>query len=851
MTPDPNLIKSMDELVEGVLCDCVEQFFPGDARGAFEALRQKRADISRVYTERLGQAIARHLASDADVIKEIYRFQMDPGHVRAQEQDLEWSYRQGIHLVVWVREKSSRFQERVEAMTDCLLESGRRKGFSEGEGSFPVEIHLVDDEEVRGQLGYGLFPAGEVIRSERIWPRQRTTARDRRQGGLPRGEEGLLEELTTFDPKLAPEDRILEHAFSIARIPEEQRGALDYHLMDLKVNLIRKMISDQLRYINIAKEWFQVEDLADLYQRRMGSGKIGGKAAGMTLAYRILQETAGEQVREAVQIPESYFLGSDLIYIFMAMNGLMHWNDQKYKPEEVIWEEYPEIQREFQGGEFPPEVVAQLGGVLDHLAGEPIIVRSSSQLEDNFGTAFAGKYDSYFLPNQGSREENLRALTQAVSRIYASTLKPEALLYRRQRGLQDYDERMAVLIQQVQGERLGRYFLPHGAGVAFSKNIYRWSPEIRREDGFVRLVWGLGTRAVARVSEDYPRLIALSHPRLQPDDSVEALRRYSQQRVDLLDLEANEFCTLPVSEVLTPEYGPLPYLIQIDQGGYLASPRMRVKEEELSRAVVNFQKTITGTPFVGVLKEMLEILEERYHDAVDLEFTVGLPGGKDPEPGFKLSLLQCRPQPHLREVYDVQLPAGVPEEEIIFSSEYLVPRGYLPEVRQVIFIDPQAYYDLSSPSERSALSRGIAKLNRELGEKEFICVGPGRWGSVNPDLGVFVSYADIHRTGALIELTGSEIGPDPEPSLGTHFFQDLMEAGIYPLAINFNQPDTIFNQEFFYETENAVSRWLDLPEALERCLRVIPVEAYRPGTHLEVVMDDRENKSLAYVVRDD
>ena len=257
-------------------------------------------------------------------------------------------------------------------------------------------------------------------------------------------------------------------------------------------------------------------DLYEIFQRKIGYGKIGGKTAGMLLAARILNEVADDEIRRSLVVPESYFIGSDGVYLFMAMNGLMHWNDQKYKPEEQIHAEYPQIMQQFEAGVFPPEVVRELQQVLAQTGKKPLIVRSSSQLEDNFGTAFAGKYDSHFCPNQGTPEENLAALTLAIARTYASTLKPEALLYRRSKGLQDYDERMAILIQVVQGEPFGRYYLPHGAGVAFSRNVYRWAPQIRREDGFARLVWGLGTRAVERVGNDYPRLVALSHPTLQP-----------------------------------------------------------------------------------------------------------------------------------------------------------------------------------------------------------------------------------------------------------------------------------------------------------------------------------------------
>ena len=137
----------------------------------------------------------------------------------------------------------------------------------------------------------------------------------------------------------------------------------------------------------------------------------------------------------------------------MAMNNLMHWNDQKYKAEERIRAEYPHIIQDFLAGKFPPETLGELRSLLAKIGPQPLIVRSSSLLEDNFGTSFAGKYESLFCPNQGSLEENLQQLTQAIQRIYASILNPEVLLYRRSKGLQDYDERMAILIQLVQGEK--------------------------------------------------------------------------------------------------------------------------------------------------------------------------------------------------------------------------------------------------------------------------------------------------------------------------------------------------------------------------------------------------------------
>ncbi len=251
-----------------------------------------------------------------------------------------------------------------------------------------------------------------------------------------------------------------------------------------------------------------------------------------------------------------YFIGSDVFYTFMAINNLVHWNDQKYKSEAEMRADYPQIARDYEASEFPLDFLGDLSNLLERVGRRPLIVRSSSLLEDNFGTSFAGKYESVFCPNQGSHAANLRAITHAIIRVYASTLNPTALLYRRSKGLQDYDERMAILIQVVEGETFRNYYLPNAAGVAFSRNLYRWAPQIWREDGFARLVWGLGTRAVDRVGNDYPRLIALSHPLLRPSTDPTSIRRYSQLYVDLINLEKNEFQTLPIHEVLDSSYPP-------------------------------------------------------------------------------------------------------------------------------------------------------------------------------------------------------------------------------------------------------------------------------------------------------
>ena len=259
----------------------------------------------------------------------------------------------------------------------------------------------------------------------------------------------------TFNPEIAPWELLFRQGEIYEALPPDARKEAEHHLEEIKVVLIKRMISDQLPYIGVAKKIFSIHDLRLIYARRIGGGKIGGKSAGLLLAWKILQQPVDnpeDDLSQIVEIPDSYFIGTEVIYEFRLMNGLDSFMNQKYRPLSEIREMYSTIVAAHQDGDFPATIVARLREVLKNFDDSPLIVRSSSLLEDNFGFAFAGKYDSYFCPNQGTPEENLRDLLNAVKEVFASTLNPDALLYRRQHGLIDYDERMAVLIQRVRGQ---------------------------------------------------------------------------------------------------------------------------------------------------------------------------------------------------------------------------------------------------------------------------------------------------------------------------------------------------------------------------------------------------------------
>ncbi len=662
-------------------------------------------------------------------------------------------------------------------------------------------------------------------------------------------ERGETPDLITFNPELAPQDLLFEQAENIQRMPVGERKRMEAHLQEIKVVLIRTMISDQLAYLNIARKWFTIEDLKQIRQRKIGYGKIGGKSAGMMLAYRILQDEAPPEVRATLRIPTSYFLASDTYYAFMSANNLIHWSDQKYKTEAQMRSDYPRILQDFVKGGFSEDILERLRMILAEAGSRPLIVRSSSLLEDSFGTSFAGKYDSFFCPNQASPAKNLAALTEAIARVYASCVNPNALLYRHQKGLVDYDERIAVLIQFVEGERYGRWFLPQGAGVAFSRNLYRWSPEIRKEDGFLRLVWGLGTRAVGSIGDDQPRLVALGAPLLLPSQDI---RQHSQQYVDLLDLEENVLKTLPMGAVLDADYPPLRYVAQLDESGFVENIRTSLVEP--GDLVITFDGLLRQTRFAEQMRLLLTTLEKHFHSPVDTEFTVEVlePAAADPaaSPAVRITLLQCRPQSALAEEGEVELPAGLAPADIVFATSRMVPHGKVEGIRWVVYVPAEGYFSLASNADRVRLERAIGSLNARLKDESFICVGPGRWGTSTPDLGVGIAYGDIYHTRALVELTGRGVSPDLEPSFGTHFFQDLMEAHIFPLNVNLDDADAAFNRSFFEETGNRLGEFVEADEALLRALRVIKVEDWREGGSISLVMNDELGKAIAYLKED-
>jgi len=647
----------------------------------------------------------------------------------------------------------------------------------------------------------------------------------------------------TFHPELAPWDMLFAQGKAYEAIPLEEQTPIEHHLEEIKVVLIKAMISDHLDYVGIAKEWLDISDLHHIRGRRFGRGKIGGKAAGVVLAEAILRKSNVPALSDRFAIPQSWFLGSDVFYQFTHINDLLIFSNQKYKSEEEVRDEFPEIQETFFSAVFPEDVVIGLKTILEEVESSPLIVRSSSLLEDSFGTSFAGKYESHFCGNQGTPEENLQALFIAISSIYASLYSPDVILYRKRMRLVDYDERMAILIQRVVGHKQNQYFMPSAAGVGFSRNQFRWNPRIDRNSGFLRLVWGLGTRAVNLYGDDYPRLVALSHPQLRPEADPSRIRQYSQNKIDLIDLEKNTYQTLAVSDLISNRTPHLRLIANQFIDEHLRDFISIPMNFDANQAVITFNGLLRDTDFTELMRKALRTLEDAYGRPVDIEFALEFNSEGDGKVDPFVYLVQCRPQSQLLSE-GTQIPKDIPESHTIFTTHGMVSDGKKSDIHYAVYIHDEMYYSLSR-DDQIKLARLVGKINKKLADESFILIGPGRWGSVNSDLGIPVKYGDLYNTCALIEVVSEDIAI--EPSYGTHFFQDLIEAQIFILALSLGDPLTKFNRSFFLTSENFLTTLMPEQSQWSEIVRIINVPKATEGRCIELVADGENNMAIAYL----
>ncbi len=615
----------------------------------------------------------------------------------------------------------------------------------------------------------------------------------------------------------------------------------------LKEALSRMMIGNHKKLNHLSDRYLTLDDLLQVRDRLIGSGRIGGKAAGMLLARRVLVTDKGKtDFTQLLEEHDSFYVGSDVFFTFLVNNGLFQLRLQLSKTGKLSRDDFAKVEQQFLAGRFPEEIMEQFRNMLDYYGQAPIIVRSSSLLEDSFTNAFAGKYRSEFCANKGSPEDRLEAFLRAIKLVYASALNPDALAYRHRRGLGEGDEQMAILVQRVSGMPYKRYFFPTLAGVAFSRNLYAWTNRIDPKMGMIRLVFGLGTRAVNRVSGDHPRMIAVSHPNLRPEIGMEIVK-YSQRMVDVLNLESNTFEIKPFAEIIGGNNYPALHLLTSEiADGYLRDWFMSPRGSSGENLVLTFNNLINRTALVNIIGEMLIKLEEAWSQPIDIEFTAHV----DSEGNVRINLLQCR---SLRvpksEGAAISIPKNLPKERVLFRSNRVISAGVVRDIRYIIYIDPRKYAEIATIDIKGTLGRVMGKLNDHLRHKEgkVMAMGPGRWGSNNIELGVNVSYADIHDTAVLVEVAHKEAGHEPEVSYGTHFFQDLVESDMLYLPVYPDDDAADFNTEFFARSPNIMKNLLPELSSFEDVVHVIDVLAATSGASAKVIADLETRSAVCFL----
>jgi len=616
--------------------------------------------------------------------------------------------------------------------------------------------------------------------------------------------------------------------------------------ISIKTALIRRFFTNRPEYVNIAKTYIEPKDFVSLLGHTVGpthgSGKFGGKTSGVYLAEKIIKDEMkkNENLNE-ISFPKSWYITSDTIFNFIHYNDLDETFQIKYLHPDQIRQEQLFLEQVFKNATFPYEILEGFRRIIRDLEGKPIIVRSSSLLEDSFGAAFSGKYKSLFVANTGTEEERLYALVDAITEVYASIFGPDPIEYRRERGLLDFSEEMGILIQEVVGVKVGHYFTPIFGGVAFSKNEFQWSPRIQREDGMIRLVPGLGTRAVDRVGNDYPILVSPKKPKLQVNALVSEKIQYSPRYMDVINLKSGAIETVDAIDFLkenADEFPNLNQIISIHKDGRLTNPPSILMDPKESDVVITFSNLFEKSDFLIKMKDILFLLEEKIGNPVDVEFA---------SDGNKLYVLQCRPQSQSRGMERKPIPKKIPQDKKLFSTSKFVTTGQVENIEYIVYVVPEEYVNLETREDMQKVATIINELNIKLPKRKFILIGPGRWGSRGDiKLGVPVKYGDINNTSLLIEIAKEKGKYTPELSFGTHFFQDLVEAEIKYLPLYPDQTKNTFNEDLLLFQENHLYPLLNNHKKFEKVVRVIKTSDIYSGDSLSVIMDGESGDAVAY-----
>ena len=539
---------------------------------------------------------------------------------------------------------------------------------------------------------------------------------------------------------------------------------------------------DKMR--EMVKKHFTPEDYFAVRDHMIGTGMIGGKACGMLLARAIIRNNEPD-INEVLEPHDSFYVGSDLYYTYIVDNGL--WDLRiKQRTDEGYFALAREFSDKINKGSFSDEMRKQFVRIIEYYGQDPYIIRSSSILEDGFGNAFAGKYESVFCANRGSLEERLDEFEKAIKTVYASSMSLSALDYRKRRGLDKRDEQMALLIQRVSGSYYGQYYMPCAAGVGYSYSPYRIMQDMDPAAGMLRLVMGLGTSAVDRTEGSYPRVVNLDKPEKTSYSSSADKHKFSQGKAEVINMAEHRLEKLPFYKIepLIPDYlGKV--LLEHD---YETENRLEDMGRSQSVRFISCKGLVENKQLMEQMRRMLRCIQDEYDYPVDTEFTINISESGE----YSIDLLQCRPLQLQKGGGSASVPEDIPKEQILLESKGAsMGMSKASKLDTVVYVDPVNYYNMPF-KDKPRVANLIGRINwyfRDAGRHMMLIV-PGRVGTSSPELGVPTTFADISAFEIICETEESKAGYNPELSYGSHIFQDLVEAEILYTAV-FNNEKTL------------------------------------------------------------
>ena len=558
---------------------------------------------------------------------------------------------------------------------------------------------------------------------------------------------------------------------------------------EAKGRMCRIMITRDERLRPLVRQYFKLEDYFDVRLRMVGTGLIGGKACGMLLARKIVERNCPE-IAARLEPHDSFYVGSDVFYSYIVENHFWDLRVRQRRPEEYFSLAEP-LAEKLRTGKFTKEMEDQFCKLLEYFGQDPIIVRSSSILEDGFGNAFAGKYESVFCANTGPMETRLAEFEDAVRQVYASTMSLSALAYRKDRGLAERDEQMALLVQRVSGSYYGNVYMPCAAGVGYSYSPYRFLKAIDPKAGMLRLVMGLGTSAVDRTEGSYPRLVSLDQPEVVSAVSSAEKHRYSQRGVAYISGK-----TRRVEQALSNRIEPfLPDYMKklLFEHDWDAERQFRERGSNREILFVSCAGLVKNKALMQDMREMMAEIQRVYQYPVDIEFTINL----SEDGAYVINLLQCRPLQVFKDDGKTDMPETFsPDKVVLECRDASMGLSLTQKIDAVVYVDPVAYYEMPYV-DKTRVAKAIGQINWHFKQTgaHLILMVPGRVGTSSPELGVPTTFSDIDGFDAVFEIADSRAGYSPELSYGSHIFQDLVEAKILYTAVFENERTKKFKPE--------------------------------------------------------